>query len=144
MACWQPLCVAQGLCGCCPGPWSLTAHTCPQSQLASRKQALEALELASSSEIQHLTSKLERANDAICANELEVERLNMRVDDLTEDNQSIREDQQRAQEELRQSKKMLEVSGGAVRRWGMKQCLGGGGRLFGLQLPSHPTAFKSC
>ncbi|XP_064021683.1 centrosomal protein of 63 kDa isoform X3 [Pogoniulus pusillus] len=80
-----------------------------QSQLASRKQALEVLELASSSEIQHLTSKLERANDAICANELEVERLNMRVDDLTEDNQSIREDQQRAQEELRQSKKMLEV-----------------------------------
>ncbi|NXX48639.1 CEP63 protein, partial [Tricholaema leucomelas] len=80
-----------------------------QGQLASRKQALEALELASSSEIQHLTSKLERANDAICANELEVERLNMRVDDLREDNQSIREDQQRAQEELRQSKKMLEV-----------------------------------
>uniref|UniRef100_A0A8B9SGT5 Centrosomal protein 63 n=1 Tax=Anas platyrhynchos TaxID=8839 RepID=A0A8B9SGT5_ANAPL len=59
-----------------------------QTQLANRKQILESVELASRSEIQHLTSKLERANDAICANELEVERV---------------------QEELRQSKKMLEV-----------------------------------
>ncbi|XP_031452422.1 centrosomal protein of 63 kDa isoform X2 [Phasianus colchicus] len=80
-----------------------------QSQLASRKQILESVELASRSEIQHLTSKLERANDAICANELEVERLNMRVDDLTENNRMILEDQQRVEEELRQSKKMLEV-----------------------------------
>ncbi|NXN45276.1 CEP63 protein, partial [Rhinoptilus africanus] len=80
-----------------------------QTQLANRKQILESVELASRSEIQHLTSKLERANDAICANELEVERLNMRVDDLTENNQMILEDQQRVQEELRQSKKMLEV-----------------------------------
>ncbi|NXN16561.1 CEP63 protein, partial [Indicator maculatus] len=80
-----------------------------QTQLASGKQALESVELASCSEIQHLTSKLERANDAICANQLEVERLNMRVDDLTENNQMILEDQQRVQEELRQSKKMLEV-----------------------------------
>ncbi|KAM6065096.1 centrosomal protein of 63 kDa isoform 3-T4 [Theristicus caerulescens] len=80
-----------------------------QTQLANRKQILESVELASQSEIQHLTSKLERANDAICANELEVERLNMRVDDLTENNRMILEDQQRVQEELRQSKKMLEV-----------------------------------
>ncbi|XP_072724086.1 centrosomal protein of 63 kDa isoform X3 [Ciconia boyciana] len=80
-----------------------------QTQLANRKQILESVELASRSEIQHLTSKLERANDAICANELEVERLNMRVDDLTENNRIILEDQQRVQEELRQSKKMLEV-----------------------------------
>uniref|UniRef100_A0A8C9EZF4 CEP63 protein n=1 Tax=Pavo cristatus TaxID=9049 RepID=A0A8C9EZF4_PAVCR len=80
-----------------------------QTQLASRKQILESVELASRSEIQHLTSKLERANDAICANELEVERLNMRVDDLTENNRMILEDQQRVEEELRQSKKMLEV-----------------------------------
>ncbi|XP_021142129.2 centrosomal protein of 63 kDa isoform X2 [Columba livia] len=80
-----------------------------QTQLANRKQILESVELASRSEIQHLTSKLERANDAICANELELERLNMRVDDLTEHNQMILEDQQRAQEELRESKKMLEV-----------------------------------
>ncbi|NXN59496.1 CEP63 protein, partial [Rynchops niger] len=80
-----------------------------QTQLANRKQILESVELASRSEIQHLTSKLERANDAICANELEVERLNMRVDDLTENNRVVLEDQQRLQEELRQSKKMLEV-----------------------------------
>ncbi|NWQ98736.1 CEP63 protein, partial [Burhinus bistriatus] len=80
-----------------------------QTQLANRKQILESVELASQSEIQHLTSKLERANDAICANELEVERLNMRVDDLTENNRMILEDQRRVQEELRQSKKMLEV-----------------------------------
>ncbi|KAM6305190.1 centrosomal protein of 63 kDa [Aegotheles albertisi] len=80
-----------------------------QTQLANRKQIVESVELASRSEIQHLTSKLERANDAICANELEVERLNMRVDDLTENNHLILEDQQRVQEELRQSKKMLEV-----------------------------------
>ncbi|NXK46933.1 CEP63 protein, partial [Chauna torquata] len=80
-----------------------------QTQLANQKQILESVELASRSEIQHLTSKLERANDAICANELEVERLNMRVDGLTENNRMILEDQQRVQEELRQSKKMLEV-----------------------------------
>ncbi|KAM6258381.1 centrosomal protein of 63 kDa [Porphyrio hochstetteri] len=80
-----------------------------QTQLANRKHILESVELASRSEIQHLTSKLERANDAICTNELEVERLNMRVDDLTENNRLILEDQQRVQEELRQSQKMLEV-----------------------------------
>ncbi|NXT49164.1 CEP63 protein, partial [Pluvianellus socialis] len=80
-----------------------------QTQLANRKQILESVELASRSEIQHLTGKLERANDAICAHELEVERLNMRLDDLTENNRMILEDQQRVQEELRQSKKMLEV-----------------------------------
>ncbi|KFQ20277.1 Centrosomal protein of 63 kDa [Merops nubicus] len=80
-----------------------------QTQLASRKQILESVELASRSEIQHFTSKLERANDALCAKELELERLNMRVDDLTESNRMILEDQQRAEEELRQCKKMLEV-----------------------------------
>ncbi|KAJ7418660.1 Centrosomal protein of 63 kDa [Willisornis vidua] len=80
-----------------------------QTQLANRKQILDSVELASQSEIQHLTSKLERANDTICANELEVKRLNMRVDDLSENNRLIVEDQQRVQEELRQSKKMVEV-----------------------------------
>lgn len=100
------------------------------------------MELASRSEIQHLTSKLERANDAICANELEVERLNMRVDDLTENNRMILEDQQRVQEELRQSKKMLEVSGGTVRKLNIKQCLGEvAGRLFIPELPSPSRAF---
>ncbi|KAM9127945.1 centrosomal protein of 63 kDa isoform 5-T6 [Pangshura tecta] len=80
-----------------------------QTQLTSRKQVLESVQLASQSEIQHLASKLERANDTICANELEVERLNMRVDDLTGASQKILEDHQRVQEELGHSKKMLEV-----------------------------------
>uniref|UniRef100_A0A8C3T8V4 Centrosomal protein 63 n=1 Tax=Chelydra serpentina TaxID=8475 RepID=A0A8C3T8V4_CHESE len=80
-----------------------------QTQLTSRKQVLESLQLASQSEIQHVTSKLERASDTICANELEVERLNMRVDDLTGANQKILEDHQSVQEELGHSKKMLEV-----------------------------------
>ncbi|NXT05222.1 CEP63 protein, partial [Prunella fulvescens] len=80
-----------------------------QTQLASRKQILDSVELASRSEIQHLSSRLERAKDTICANELEVERLSMRVDDLSEDKRLILEDQQRVQEELRQSQKMLEV-----------------------------------
>ncbi|XP_043348607.1 centrosomal protein of 63 kDa isoform X17 [Dermochelys coriacea] len=80
-----------------------------ETQLTNRKQVLESVQLASQSEIQHLTSKLERANDTICANELEVERLNMRVDDLTGANQKILEDHQRVQEELGHSKKMLEV-----------------------------------
>uniref|UniRef100_A0A7M4ESD9 Centrosomal protein 63 n=1 Tax=Crocodylus porosus TaxID=8502 RepID=A0A7M4ESD9_CROPO len=80
-----------------------------QTQLSNRKQLLESVELANQSEIQHLTSQLQRANDTICANELEVERLNMRVDDLTETNQKILEEEQRVEEELRRSKKMLEV-----------------------------------
>ncbi|XP_074860517.1 centrosomal protein of 63 kDa isoform X2 [Carettochelys insculpta] len=80
-----------------------------QTQLTNRKQVLESVQLASQSEIQHLTSKLERANDTICANELEVERLNMRVDDLTGANQKVLEDHQRIQEELGHCKKMLEV-----------------------------------
>ncbi|XP_039345165.1 centrosomal protein of 63 kDa isoform X9 [Mauremys reevesii] len=80
-----------------------------QTQLTNRKQVLESVQLASQSEIQHLASKLERANDTICANELEVERLNMRVDDLTGASQKILEDHQRVQEELGHSKKMLEV-----------------------------------
>ncbi|XP_059586756.1 centrosomal protein of 63 kDa isoform X9 [Alligator mississippiensis] len=80
-----------------------------QTQLSNRKQLLESVELASQSEIQHLTSQLQRANGTICANELEVERLNMRVDDLTETNQKILEEEQRVKEELRRSKKMLEV-----------------------------------
>ncbi|NXK91630.1 CEP63 protein, partial [Formicarius rufipectus] len=80
-----------------------------QTQFAGWKQTLDSVELASQSKIQHLTSKLERASATICANELEVERLNTRVNDLSENNRLILEDQWRVQEELRQSKKMLEV-----------------------------------
>ncbi|XP_064577104.1 centrosomal protein of 63 kDa isoform X2 [Zonotrichia leucophrys gambelii] len=80
-----------------------------QTQLASRKQMLDSVELASRSEIQHLSSRLERARDTISANEREVERLSMRVDGLSEDNRVILEDQHRVEEELRESKTMLEV-----------------------------------
>ncbi|XP_077786125.1 centrosomal protein of 63 kDa isoform X5 [Podarcis muralis] len=80
-----------------------------QAQLSSRKQMFESVELASQSEIHHLTSKLERANDTICANELEVERLNMKVDDLTSSNQKILEEHQRVLDELKVSRNSLEV-----------------------------------
>ncbi|XP_074403056.1 centrosomal protein of 63 kDa isoform X3 [Zonotrichia albicollis] len=80
-----------------------------ETQLASRKQMLDSVELASRSEIQHLSSRLERARDTISANEREVERLSMRVDGLSEDNRVILEDQHRVEEELRESKTMLEV-----------------------------------
>ncbi|NXM74934.1 CEP63 protein, partial [Serilophus lunatus] len=80
-----------------------------QAQLASRKHILDSMELASQSEFQHLTSRLEKASGTISANELELERLTMTVDDLSENNRMILEDQQRVQEELRQSKKMVEV-----------------------------------
>lgn len=66
----------------------------------------------------------------------------MIVDDLTVNNRMILEDQQRVQEELRQSKKMLEVSGGTVRKLSIKQRLGEvAGRLFIPELPSLERAF---
>ncbi|XP_060098058.1 centrosomal protein of 63 kDa isoform X6 [Heteronotia binoei] len=80
-----------------------------QSQLCNRKQTFESEELASQSEIHHLMNKLERANDTICANELEIERMNIRVDDLNDVNQKILEEQQRLQDELRLSQNSLEV-----------------------------------
>lgn len=80
-----------------------------QAQLASRKQIFDSVELANQSEIHHLTSKLERANDTICANEMEVERLNMRVDDLNDANQKILEEQRIVQDELKISRSSLEV-----------------------------------
>ncbi|XP_061050618.1 centrosomal protein of 63 kDa isoform X2 [Eubalaena glacialis] len=80
-----------------------------QAQLANRKQKLESVELSSQSEIQHLSSKLERANDTICANELEIERLIMRVNDLVGTNMTIMQDQQQKEEKLRESEKLLEV-----------------------------------
>nr|XP_060623982.1 centrosomal protein of 63 kDa isoform X1 [Anolis sagrei ordinatus]XP_060623984.1 centrosomal protein of 63 kDa isoform X1 [Anolis sagrei ordinatus] len=80
-----------------------------QAQLSSRKQMLESVELASKSEIHHLTSKLEIANDTLCANELEMKRLNMRVDALTATNKKILEEQQSLTEELKLSQHSLEV-----------------------------------
>ncbi|XP_039216010.1 centrosomal protein of 63 kDa isoform X4 [Crotalus tigris] len=80
-----------------------------QTQLCNRKQMFESVELASQSEIHHLASKLERANDTICANELELERLNIRVDDLTDTNQKILSEQQKLLHELKLSRNSLEV-----------------------------------
>ncbi|XP_056649617.1 centrosomal protein of 63 kDa isoform X8 [Monodelphis domestica] len=80
-----------------------------EAQLTNRKQKLESVEISSQSEIQHLTSKLERANDTICANELEIERLNMRVNELVGTNMTILKEQQRLEEELRRSENRLQV-----------------------------------
>lgn len=67
------------------------------------------MELSRQSEIQHLSSKLERANDTICANELEIERLNIRVNDLVGTNMTVIQEQRQKEEKLRESEKMLEV-----------------------------------
>lgn len=80
-----------------------------QAQLANRKQKLESMELSSQSEIQHLSSKLERAKDTICANELEIERLNIRVKDLMGTNVTILQEQRQKEEKLRESEKLLEA-----------------------------------
>ncbi|XP_006759863.1 PREDICTED: centrosomal protein of 63 kDa isoform X3 [Myotis davidii] len=80
-----------------------------EAQLANRKQKLESVELSRQSEIQHLSSKLERANDTICANELEIERLTMRVNDLVGTNMTVLQEQRQKEEKLRESEKLLEV-----------------------------------
>ncbi|XP_006883435.1 PREDICTED: centrosomal protein of 63 kDa isoform X3 [Elephantulus edwardii] len=80
-----------------------------QAQLANRKQKLESVEMSSQSEIQHLNSKLERANDTICANELEIERLTMRVNDLVGTHMTVLQEQRRKEEELKESEKLLEI-----------------------------------
>ncbi|XP_047730326.1 centrosomal protein of 63 kDa isoform X1 [Prionailurus viverrinus] len=80
-----------------------------QAQLANRKQKLESVELSSQSEIQHLSSKLERANDTICANELEIERLTMRINDLVGTNMNVIQEQRQKEEKLRESEKLLEI-----------------------------------
>ncbi|XP_032725541.1 centrosomal protein of 63 kDa isoform X3 [Lontra canadensis] len=80
-----------------------------EAQLVNRKQKLESVELSSQSEIQHLSSKLERANDTICANELEIERLTMRVNDLVGTNMAVMQEQRQKEEKLRESEKLLEI-----------------------------------
>ncbi|XP_049631934.1 centrosomal protein of 63 kDa [Suncus etruscus] len=80
-----------------------------QAQLANRKQKLESMEISSQSEIQHLSSKLQRANDTICANELEIERLTIRINDLVGTNVNIVQEQRHKEEKLRESEKLLEV-----------------------------------
>ncbi|KAM4821481.1 centrosomal protein of 63 kDa isoform 2-T7 [Thomomys bottae] len=80
-----------------------------QAQLTNRKQKLESVELSSQSEIQHLSSKLERAKDTICANELEIERLNIRVNDLVGTNMAIMKEQRQKEDKMRESEKLLEA-----------------------------------
>ncbi|XP_012643237.1 centrosomal protein of 63 kDa isoform X2 [Microcebus murinus] len=80
-----------------------------QAQLTNRKQKLESVELSTQSEIQHLNSKLERANDTICANELEIERLTMRVNDLAGTNMTVLQEQRQKEEQLRESEKLVEA-----------------------------------
>lgn len=87
-----------------------------EAQLANRKQKLESVELSSQSEIQHLSSRLERANDTICANELEIERLTMRVNDLIGTNMNILQEQQQKEDKLRESEKLLEHFAGSSGR----------------------------
>lgn len=67
------------------------------------------MEISSQSEIQHLSSKLQRANDTICANELEIERLTIRINDLVGTNVNIVQEQRHKEEKLRESEKLLEV-----------------------------------
>ncbi|KAM9198039.1 LOW QUALITY PROTEIN: centrosomal protein of 63 kDa-like [Dugong dugon] len=80
-----------------------------QAQLANQKQKLESVEMSSQSEIQHLSNKLEWANDTICANELEIERLTMKVNDLVGTNMTVLQQQRRKDEELKESEKLLEI-----------------------------------
>ncbi|XP_036917132.1 centrosomal protein of 63 kDa isoform X1 [Sturnira hondurensis] len=80
-----------------------------QAQLANRKQKLESVELSRQSETQHLRSQLERANNTICANEMEIERLTMKVNDLVGTNVSVMQEQRQREEKLRESEKLLEV-----------------------------------
>ncbi|KAM8921934.1 centrosomal protein of 63 kDa isoform 7-T9 [Lycaon pictus] len=91
------------------GKWQEAQLLDHMAQLANRKQKLESVELSSQSEIQHLSSKLERANDTICANELEIERLTMRVNDLVGTNMTVMQEQRQKEEKLRESEKLLEI-----------------------------------
>ncbi|XP_038672278.1 centrosomal protein of 63 kDa isoform X2 [Scyliorhinus canicula] len=81
-----------------------------QTQLSDRKQLVEQTELMSQSEMQHLRSQLERANDTICANDMTMERLNMTVDELKGANQQFKEGQRLLQEELQQLQQLIQKS----------------------------------
>ncbi|KAI5930299.1 Centrosomal protein of 63 kDa [Manis javanica] len=80
-----------------------------RAQPADRKQKLEPVELSRQSEIQHLSSRLERARDAVCAGELEMERLTTRVSDLLGTSMTVMQEQRQKEEKLRESEKLLEV-----------------------------------
>ncbi|XP_078419661.1 centrosomal protein of 63 kDa isoform X4 [Cetorhinus maximus] len=81
-----------------------------QTQLGGQKQLIEQTELISQSEMQHLRSQLERANDTICANDMTMERLNMTVDELKGANQQFQEGRRLLQEELQQLQQLIQKS----------------------------------
>ncbi|XP_048460663.1 centrosomal protein of 63 kDa isoform X7 [Rhincodon typus] len=81
-----------------------------QTQLSGQKQLIEQTELTSQSEMQHLRSQLERANDTICANDMTMERLNMTVDELEAANQQFKSGQQLLQEELQHLQQLIQKS----------------------------------
>ncbi|XP_051874805.1 centrosomal protein of 63 kDa isoform X3 [Pristis pectinata] len=81
-----------------------------QTQLGDRKQLVKQTELISQSEMQHLRSQLERANDTICANDMSMERLNMTVDELKAANQRFKEGQQLLQEDVQHWQQQLQKS----------------------------------
>ncbi|XP_030073005.1 centrosomal protein of 63 kDa isoform X2 [Microcaecilia unicolor] len=78
-------------------------------QFSSQKQMHEQTELLHQSEIQHLTSQLERAEETIRVKELESERLSLRLEDSFATKQKLVEEQLRAQEELTHARTLLEV-----------------------------------
>ncbi|XP_043557613.1 centrosomal protein of 63 kDa isoform X4 [Chiloscyllium plagiosum] len=81
-----------------------------QTQLNGQKQLIEQTELTNQSEMQHLRSQLERANDTICVNDMTMERLNMTVDELKGANQQLKEGQRLLQEELQQLQQLIQKS----------------------------------
>ncbi|XP_072429322.1 centrosomal protein of 63 kDa isoform X2 [Chiloscyllium punctatum] len=81
-----------------------------QTQLNGQKQLIEQTELTNQSEMQHLRSQLERANDTICVNDMTMERLNMTVDELKGANQQLKEGRRLLQEELQQLQQLIQKS----------------------------------
>ncbi|XP_029472019.1 centrosomal protein of 63 kDa isoform X3 [Rhinatrema bivittatum] len=80
-----------------------------QNQVSSRKQRLGQTKLVHQSEIQHPSSQLERAQDTIRDKELEVERLNLRLEDSSVTSQRLVEEQQRTQKQLTHARHLLKV-----------------------------------
>ncbi|XP_067897445.1 centrosomal protein of 63 kDa isoform X2 [Heterodontus francisci] len=81
-----------------------------QTQLSGRKQLIEQTQLINQSEMRHLRSQLERANDTICANDMTMERLNLTVDELKGANQQFKEGQRLLQEELQRLQQLIQKS----------------------------------
>ncbi|XP_067851785.1 centrosomal protein of 63 kDa isoform X2 [Heptranchias perlo] len=81
-----------------------------QQTVKYQAQLIEQTELISQSEMQHLRSQLERANDTVRANDMTMERLNMTVDELKGANQRFKEGQRLSQEELQRLQQLIQAS----------------------------------